>query len=156
MAVPARARISHPARWSGGCLRNPKTPSSSKSSLKENAMAKFLFVLGAGMGNANSPTRCYQFAQVAHQEGHEVNIFLIDEGVVFGRKGATANVVAPSGEEMALATEYIIQNKIPVYVCLPCAKARHITEDILVEGAQLSTGKKLIELAAESKVFTFS
>jgi len=119
-------------------------------------MAKFLFVLGAGLYNSNSPTRCLQFAQVAHQEGHEVSIFLIDEGVVIARKGATENLVAPSGEEADVAMEYIIQHNIPVYVCTPCAKARHVTEDQLIEGAQYAVGKDLIRMAADSKVLTFS
>ena len=118
-------------------------------------MANFLLVLGSGLGNSNSPTRCVQFAQVAHQEGHNVSIFLIDEGVIFARKGITENVVAPTGEEMDLAMEYIIREKIPIHVCTPCAKARGITEDLLVEGAQYSVAKKLIELAADAKVFNF-
>jgi sulfur relay (sulfurtransferase) complex TusBCD TusD component (DsrE family) len=118
-------------------------------------MAKFLFILGSGLGNSNSPTRCVQFAQVAHQEGHDVSIFLIDEGVIFARKGITENVVAPTGEEMNIAMEYLLREKIPIYVCTPCAKARGITEDVLLEGAQYAVAKKLIELAAESKVFNF-
>ncbi len=67
----------------------------------------------------------------------------------------TDNVVAPTGEEMGVAMEYIIREKIPIQVCTPCAKARGITEDLLVDGAQYSVAKKLIELAAESKVFNF-
>jgi sulfur relay (sulfurtransferase) complex TusBCD TusD component (DsrE family) len=118
-------------------------------------MAKFLFVLGAGLSNSNSPTRCLQFAQVAHQEGHEVNIFLIDEGVVFARRGMTENVVAPTGEEMDTAMQYVLKEKIPLYVCTPCALTRGVTEDILVEGAQYGTGKTLIDLAADSRVFNF-
>jgi sulfur relay (sulfurtransferase) complex TusBCD TusD component (DsrE family) len=118
-------------------------------------MATFLFILGSGLGNSNSPTRCVQFAQVAHQEGHDVSIFLIDEGVIFARKGITENVVAPTGEEMNIAMEYLLREKIPIYVCTPCAKARGITEDVLLEGAQYAVAKKLIELAAESKVFNF-
>ena len=118
-------------------------------------MAKFLFILGSGLGDANSPTRCFQFAQVAHQEGHEVAIFLIDEGVVLARKGITQNIVAPTGEEMDLAMEYILANKIPIYVCTPCAKTRGVTEDVMVEGSEYAIAKKLIELAAESKVFNF-
>lgn len=118
-------------------------------------MARFLFVLGSGLGNSNSPTRCVQFAQVAHQEGHDVSIFLIDEGVIFARKGVTDNVVAPTGEEMGVAMEYLLREKIPLYVCTPCAKARGITEDVLLDGAQYAVAKKLIELAADSKVFNF-
>lgn len=119
-------------------------------------MAKFLFVLGAGLYNSNSPTRCLQFAQVAHEQGHEVAVFLIDEGVVIARKGATENLVAPSGEEADVAMQYIIQHKVPVYVCTPCANARRVTQDQLIEGAEYALGKKLIELAAESKVLTFT
>ena len=54
-----------------------------------------------------------------------------------------------------LAMEYIIREKIPIHVCTPCAKARGVTEDVLVEGAQYSVARKLIELAADSKVFNF-
>jgi predicted peroxiredoxin len=118
-------------------------------------MARFLFVLGSGLGNANNPTRCMLFAQIAHMERHEVAIFLIDEGVVFGRKGVAEKAVAPSGEEMDEPLQYPIKNQVPIYVCTPCAKARQVTEDILIEGAQLATGKKLIELAAGASVFNF-
>jgi sulfur relay (sulfurtransferase) complex TusBCD TusD component (DsrE family) len=118
-------------------------------------VAKFLFILGSGLANSNSPTRCVQFAQVAHQEGHEVSIFLIDEGVIFARKGITENVVAPTGEEMNVAIEYLLREKVPIYVCTPCARARGITEDVLLDGAQYAVAKKLIELAVESIVFNF-
>ncbi len=118
-------------------------------------MAKFLFVLGSGLSNSNSPTRCVQFAQVARQEGHDVSIFLIDEGVIFARQGVAENVVAPTGEEMNIAMEYLLREKVPIYVCTPCARARGITEDVLLEGAEYAVAKKLIELAAESKVFNF-
>jgi sulfur relay (sulfurtransferase) complex TusBCD TusD component (DsrE family) len=63
--------------------------------------------------------------------------------------------VAPTGEEMNIAMEYLLREKIPIYVCTPCAKARGITEDVLLDGAQYAVAKKLIELAAESKVFNF-
>jgi predicted peroxiredoxin len=118
-------------------------------------MAKFLFILGSGLGNANSPTRCIQFAQVAHQKGHDVSIFLIDEGVVFAREGITDDVVAPTGEELALAMEYVKKEKIPLYVCTPCAKVRGVTEDVMVEGAEYAVAAQLIDLAAEAKVFNF-
>lgn len=118
-------------------------------------MAKFLFVLGSGLGNSNNPTRCLQFVQVAHQEGHEVALFLIDEGTIFAREGITENVVAPTGEEGDMAMQYILREKIPVYVCTPCAMTRGVTEDVLVEGAEYAVAKKLIELAAGATVFNF-
>jgi predicted peroxiredoxin len=74
---------------------------------------------------------------------------------VLARKGITQNIVAPTGEEMDLAMEYIIMNKIPIYVCTPCAITRGVTEDVLVEGSEYALAKKLIELAVESKVMNF-
>ena len=99
-------------------------------------MARFLFILGSGLGNSDSPTRCVQFAQVAHQEGHDVSIFLIDEGVIFARKGITENVVAPTGEEMNVAMEYLLRRKFPIYVCTPCAEGtRHYRRCAIGRGA---------------------
>ena len=42
-------------------------------------MANFLFVLGRDDNQA--ATRCFQFAQIAHSKGHEVDLFFIDDGV---------------------------------------------------------------------------
>ena len=56
---------------------------------------------------------------------------------------------------MDVAMQYVLNNKNPLYVCTPCAKARAVTEEMLVEGAQYGTGKILIGIAAESKVFNF-
>ncbi len=79
-------------------------------------MAKFLFVLGTGMENPSRPTRCMQLAKVAHEEGHEVHIFLVDNAVFFGKEGMTENIVAPTGDEMDDHMQAIIGAKVPVYV----------------------------------------
>ena len=79
-------------------------------------MAKFLFVLSRGLEDPTRSTRCLQLAQIAMQEGHEVRVFLVDDGVVFARKGMTENVVAPTGDEMAKYMETLIQGKVPFYV----------------------------------------
>jgi predicted peroxiredoxin len=126
-----------------------------RTSLKKSYSVRFLFVLGSELGNANSPTRCMLFAQMAHMEGHEVAVFLIDEGVVFARKGLAGKALAPSGEEIKKPLKYLIDNKAPMYACIPFAKARQVTEDVVIEDAQLATGKKLIELAAGASVFNF-
>ena len=44
-------------------------------------MAKFLFILGKDDNEA--ATRCFQFARIAHSKGHHVNLFFIDEGVLW-------------------------------------------------------------------------
>jgi predicted peroxiredoxin len=79
-------------------------------------MAKFLFVLSRGLEDPTRSTRCLQLAQIAKQEGHDVHLFLVDDGVVFAKKGMTGNVVAPTGDGMHKYMEFLIQGKVPVYV----------------------------------------
>ena len=45
-------------------------------------MANFLFVLSKN--DNESATRCFQFAKIAHNKGHKVNLFFIDEGARWG------------------------------------------------------------------------
>jgi sulfur relay (sulfurtransferase) complex TusBCD TusD component (DsrE family) len=44
-------------------------------------MANFLFILSRDDNQA--ATRCFQFAQIAHSKGHNVELFFIDDGVVW-------------------------------------------------------------------------
>jgi sulfur relay (sulfurtransferase) complex TusBCD TusD component (DsrE family) len=79
-------------------------------------MAKFLFVLSRGLEDSTRSTRCLQLAQIAMQEGHEVGVFLVDDGVIFARKGMTENVVAPTGDRMRPYLDSLTQGKVPFYV----------------------------------------
>ena len=51
---------------------------------KEAVMAKFLFVLN--QDNNESATRCFQFAKIAHEKGHHVDLFFINDGVMWANK----------------------------------------------------------------------
>ena len=44
-------------------------------------MANFLFVLSKD--DHQAATRCFQFAQIAHSKGHQVDIFFIEDGVLW-------------------------------------------------------------------------
>jgi sulfur relay (sulfurtransferase) complex TusBCD TusD component (DsrE family) len=79
-------------------------------------MAKFVFVLSAGTESSSKPTRCMQFAQIAKEEGHEVHIFLTDDGVVFAKKGMAQNVASINGDEMMTYLEFLQDGKVPIYV----------------------------------------
>lgn len=47
----------------------------------ETEKQNFLFILSSD--DSNKVTRCFQFAKIAHSKGHDVNIFLIDDGVIW-------------------------------------------------------------------------
>jgi predicted peroxiredoxin len=79
-------------------------------------MAKFLFVLTRGMEDTSRSTRCLQLAKVAHEAGHDVHVFLTDDGVVFAKTGMAENIVAATGDEMNPYLESLVQGKVPFYV----------------------------------------
>jgi predicted peroxiredoxin len=79
-------------------------------------MAKFLFVLATGTENPARGTRCMQLASVASEEGHEVHVFFVDDGVAFARKGSSENIVAPTGDDMETHMEKLQRAHVPFYV----------------------------------------
>lgn len=48
-----------------------------------------------------------------------------------------------------------MEKKATILVCKPCAETRLISAEDLPPGTAIGTGVTLIDLAAESKVFTF-
>jgi len=118
-------------------------------------LEKFLFVLSRGLEDPVRATRAFQLAKVAKEKGHEVNIFLVDDAVVYGVLGLADNVKAPTGDDAKSYINYLTEQKVPFYICTPCARYRLFGEDEFIEGAKLSTAAFLIDLATDSKVFTF-
>ena len=118
-------------------------------------MAKFLFVLSRGLEDPTRSVRCFQFAKLAKEDGNEVVVFLIDDGAVYARVGASDQVKAPTGDELKPYLDYLVENQTTIMVCTPCANNRQLDPEEFVPGARLETGKTLIELAKDHQVFTF-
>ncbi|HTZ19063.1 MAG TPA: DsrE family protein [Dissulfurispiraceae bacterium] len=118
-------------------------------------MAKFLFVLNRGMDDPVRATRCIHLSKVAKESGHDVNVFLVDDGVNIARIGMADNMKSPTGDELKPLLDAITKAGVPILVCTPCANARHMGEEDLIAGARFEKATLLISLAAESKVLTF-
>ncbi|QGY39279.1 sulfur reduction protein DsrE [Pseudodesulfovibrio cashew] len=117
-------------------------------------MSKFLFVLSRGPEDPTRAVRCFQFAKIAAEKGHDVTVFLVDDAVYFANLGLTERIKCPTGDEM-LPYLQTIQEKGKILVCKPCAATRMLGEDDLPAGFEISTGMVLIDLAEEAKVFSF-
>ena len=52
---------------------------------------------------------------VALEEGHEVNVFFVDNGVFLAKKGMMENIVAPTGDGMEEHAEKLVLAKVPFY-----------------------------------------
>ena len=118
-------------------------------------MARFLFVLSRGAEDPTRCVRCFQFAKIAVEKGHEVTVFLVDDAVQLCHLSITERIKAPTGDECLPYLRLLQDRQVPILVCKPCAEARMIGEDDLPQGFCISTGATLIDLAAEAKVFTF-
>ena len=59
-------------------------------------MTKFLFVLSKD--DNTGATRCFQFAKIAHDKGHGVNLFFIDDGVRWANKNRDLSLKTPTGD----------------------------------------------------------
>lgn len=79
-------------------------------------MAKYLFMLTRGTDDPSRATRCLQLAKVAKEEGHDVHLFLTDDAVYLAKKGLTENVVAPTGDDAETFMQFLINEKVPLYV----------------------------------------
>lgn len=79
-------------------------------------MGSFLFVLTRGLEDPTRVTRTFQLAKAAREADHEVNVFLTDDAVLVAQNGMIDNVVAPTGDEAASHFQYLIQNKVPIYL----------------------------------------
>jgi sulfur relay (sulfurtransferase) complex TusBCD TusD component (DsrE family) len=116
-------------------------------------MARFLFILRSD--DNEKATRCFQFAKIAHDKGHEVNLFFIDGGVNWALKDKDGSQKTVTGDCPADSLSYLVENNIPVGVCTPCAKNRSLAEDEFHPNMKLDGGPHLIDMAAESKIFNF-
>ena len=97
-------------------------------------MSKFLFVLTRGPEDPTRAVRCFQFAKIAKDKGHEVVVFLVDDAVYFTNLSLTERVKAPTGDELITYWKFLVERGASILVCKPCAETRMVGEDDLPPG----------------------
>jgi predicted peroxiredoxin len=99
-------------------------------------------------------TRAIHLAAIAHKEGKQITLFLLDEGVYVAKQGLADHLRAATGDVADDLITSLQANEVPILVCTPCAKARRIEEDELIEGARMASAAELIHLACEAAVIS--
>lgn len=79
-------------------------------------MGNFVFVLTRGLEDPTRVTRAFQLAKAAKETGHNVNLFLTDDAVTLVKEGMLDNVVAPTGDEAVAHFQFLLENKVPIYL----------------------------------------
>jgi len=116
-------------------------------------MTNFLFVLSKDDNEA--VTRCFQFAKIAHSQGHHVDLFYIDGGVVWANKERDLTTKTKTGDCPQDYLPYLVEKEIQIGICTPCANNRSIDEAKFFPNMQLDGGPHLIDMAADAIVFNF-
>jgi len=115
---------------------------------------KVLIVLSHGTDNPNRSTRALHLAKVAKENGKDVKVFLLDDGVFIAKKGMADNLRSATGDIAADLLTYLIDFEVPILACTPCAKARFITDADLIRGARMDTAVSLINMACDHAVIS--
>jgi len=77
-------------------------------------MANFLFMLSRDDNEA--ATRCFQFAQIAHSKGHNVNLFFTDDGVLWADTNRDFKIKTRTGDCPNEYLPYLVDNEVPIGV----------------------------------------
>ncbi len=115
---------------------------------------KMVITVSCGTNNPNRATRAIHLATVAHKEGKDVTLFLLDEAVYLAREGLLDNLRAATGDVADDLMTYLQAHEVPILACTPCAKARRVREDELIEGARMAGAAELIHLASDAAVIS--
>lgn len=110
--------------------------------------------LSCGTDNPNRSTRALFMAMVAHKEGKNVTVFLLDEAVYLAKQGLADNVKAATGDAADDHLAYLQSHGVAILTCKPCAESRRITEADLIEGARMGTAAELIHLSCDGAVIS--
>ncbi len=77
-------------------------------------MAKFLFILSHD--DNDKATRCFQFADIAQGKGHDVNVFFIDDGVMWADKQRDLTQKTGTGDCPNDYLPSLVKNEVPIGV----------------------------------------
>lgn len=113
-----------------------------------------VITLSCGTDNPNRATRAIFLAMVAHQEGKQVTLFLLDEAVYLARKGVADHLRSATGDAADDHLAYLEAHEVPILVCTPCAATRKIPESELLDNARLAGAVELIRLACDATVIS--
>ncbi|MFC1524471.1 DsrE family protein [Thermodesulfobacteriota bacterium] len=112
-------------------------------------MAKMLFTVSKGMEDALMVARTFHFAKVAKEKGHEVSIFLLEDGVLWAQFGMTEDFTTTTRESMKEQVNYLSDNGVTFYVCKACVDKRLLDPDEFITGCELKAAPEYIDLIAE-------
>ncbi|MEW6218775.1 MAG: DsrE family protein [Thermodesulfobacteriota bacterium] len=112
-------------------------------------MAKMLFTISKGIQDGMMVARAFHFAKVAKEKGHDVSIFLLEDGVFWAQFGISDDFSTTTRETMKAQLDYLSKNGTPIYVCKACVDKRLLDPEEFITGCELKAAPEYIDLLAE-------
>ncbi len=75
-------------------------------------MAKYLFVLS--QDDNEKATRCFQFAKIAAEKGHAVNLFFVDNGVMWADSTRDLKLATTTGDCPGDYMPFLVEKAVPI------------------------------------------
>jgi len=117
---------------------------------RKNVTDKVVIALSCGTNDTNRATRAIHLATIAHKEGKETVLFLLDEGVYLAKQGIITHVRAATGDVADDLLAYLQAHEVPILVCTPCANSRQIKPEDLIEGSRMATAAEFINISCRA------
>ncbi|MFX0058876.1 MAG: DsrE/DsrF/TusD sulfur relay family protein [Candidatus Hodarchaeota archaeon] len=112
----------------------------------------FTIVIGNGAYTSERPFTMLRFAYTALLEGHQINIFLVEDGIFVGKKNQDPTTYDNIGKWMT----DVIQEGAKVKACGVCMRARGLNEEELIDGISKTSMHGFVEMCVESDNILFS
>ena len=110
---------------------------------------QFIISGSHGTDDPTMATLPFMAAKAAHEQGHDVILFLWNEAVTLARPGIGDHITGVNLPPLKDILMAIQTTGIPIWVCGACAVARRIGAPDLVSGAQIKTMGDYIKAVAE-------
>ena len=111
---------------------------------------QFLVSITSAKDNPDKATVGFVIANAAVASDKETVVFLSSEGVRLASLGYAADIAEDGFAPLTQLMENFVAASGTIYVCSPCFKRRGLDETVLVEGANIVGGAKLVEFMGVS------
>lgn len=96
---------------------------------------KIMITVTSGTDDPTRATLGILAAKAAVEQGHEVTVWLQGEAVTLANHNVYLSIVGVNMPAMQEAIEFLIGNKVPLWVCQACGKGRNVGPENWVKTA---------------------
>jgi predicted peroxiredoxin len=112
-------------------------------------MSKLLVNLSSGQDNIDKASVAFVVANAGIAGGQEVAVFLTVEAVLLAKQGYADSIQANGFKPLKDLIDTFVTGGGMIWVCPPCASVRGVTENVLISGAVLAGGARLVEFLSQ-------